>query len=363
MKKESHLLGRNTQPDEPIYASLVLIILLLTACAGKIPTTTTSPTYFLQPTSTPAIPLELQTYLDTALDLIRENSLYSTAADWAELRAWAYESASGSQSTSDLYPVIEMVLGAIGDRHGYLMPPVDADAYFEVPVEPIPAIQQALLQDRLGQIVVPAFVSGNAEAVLQFATQIQAAIQSLDAQGVCGWIVDVRYNDGGNGFAMLAGLAPLLGDGVYGYHTYANGDLFEWRYKDGKMYMGEIQQVELPDPYQLIQPGKPIAVLTSELTTSAGEIVAIAFRDWPNTRSFGQETWGRTTAPHGYFLSDGAILGVSVAYFTDHTGHVYNEKVAPDEYILEDKAPEFRNRSVPQPAIDWLLNQPACAGQ
>ncbi len=344
---------------------MLLMVSLLAACVPPTaaPTPASTPTTAPSPTSTPSISPELQTYLDTALELIQENSLYSTAADWAELRAWAYESAAGAQSTADLYPVIDMVLGAIGDRHGYLMPPVEADAYFEAPTEPIPAIQQELLQDRLGHIVVPAFASGNDEAVRQFASQIQAAIQSLDAQGACGWVVDVRHNDGGNGFAMLAGLAPLLGDGVYGYHTYANGNLLEWRYEDGKMYMGEIQQVELSDPYQLIQPGKPIAVLASELTTSAGEIVAIAFRDWPNTRSFGQETWGRTTAQHGYILSDGAMLGVSVAYFTDHTGHVYNEKVEPDVYILEDKAPEYRDRSVPQQAIDWLLSQPACAGQ
>jgi C-terminal processing protease CtpA/Prc len=243
------------------------------------------------------------------------------------------------------------------------MPPVDADAYFDGPVEPIPAIQQELLQDRLGHIVVPAFVSGNDEAVLQYSGQIQAAVQSLDAQGACGWIVDLRYNDGGNGFAMLAGLAPLLGDGVYGYHTDTNGNPQEWRYEAGKMYLGEILVVELPDPYQIQSSGAAIAVLTSELTTSAGELVAIAFRGWPNTRSFGQETLGRTTGPQGFFLSDGAILGISVAYFTDHTGQVYTNGIMPDEYIFEEKGPLFRDRSVPPQAIDWLLSQPACAGQ
>jgi len=346
---------------------ILTIALVLAGCTPPTaaPAPTSTPTPIPSPTSTPIPTLspELQTYLDEALDLIQENSLYSASGNWTTLRTWAYESVVEAQSTADLYPAILMVLGAIGDRHGYVMPPGDAEAYFEAPTESIPAIQHELLQDQLGHIIVPSFLSGNNETVLQFSGQIRAAIQNLDALGACGWIVDLRYNDGGNGFAMLAGLASLLGDGVYGYNADANGDLREWRYKAGKMYLGEILIVELPNPYQTQNSGAPIAVLTSELTTSAGELVAIAFRGWPNTRSFGQETLGRTTGPEGFYLSDGAILGISTIYFSDKTGRVYIEGISPDEYIFEEKGPLFRDRSVPQQAIDWMLSQPACAGE
>jgi C-terminal processing protease CtpA/Prc len=128
------------------------------------------------------------------------------------------------------------------------------------------------------------------------------------------------------------------------------------------MFLGETALVDLPTPpYHVLQPGQPIAVLTNEITTSAGEMVAIAFRGWPHTRSFGQRTLGRTTAPEGFTLSDGAILGISVAYFTDHNGEIYRGKITPDDIIVNHDNPILRDRDVPQPAMDWLLNQPSCS--
>jgi C-terminal processing protease CtpA/Prc len=135
------------------------------------------------------------------------------------------------------------------------------------------------------------------------------------------------------------------------------------RYQGGVVFYNDIPMNELPGPtYTLSQTEPPIAVLTNELTNSAGELVAIALRARPNTRSFGQRTNGLTTAPRGFVLSDGAALGVSTSYFADITGETYPEGIIPDDVIPGRGDPLFRDPAVPQEAIDWLLGQPPCGG-
>jgi carboxyl-terminal processing protease len=349
---------------------LAFLAVFLSACgqATVIPTPAPSPT--IPPTILPAATVptllspELQAYLDHAIDLIRQNSIYAAGADWDSIRTRAEEAAAGAQSTADLYPVLEMVLHATGDRHGYIMPPADASAYFAtLAPESLPDIQYEIRENRFGYILIPAFVSGNIDAVVAFADQLQDAIRSLDAQGPCGWVLDLRTNEGGNGAAMLLGVGPLLTEGTVAEYSYYNGQIVNLSIEGNQFFFDDVPLVELDRPaYHLAHPGAPVAILTNQVTTSAGELVAIAFRGWPNTRSFGQKTLGRTTAPQGFTLDDGAILGISAAWFADHTGQVYQGPVVPDQ-VTSHGNPAIMDGSLPQPAIDWLLSQQACAGK
>jgi len=289
-------------------------------------------------------------------------SIYREDVDWSEVRSLAFKGAAEAKTTSDLYPTLRMAVGATGDRHGYVMPPAKAEAYFEASEEPLPDIKNELIQERLAYVPVPTFSNGDRATVGRFAARLQDVIRDLDSSDPCAWLVDLRYNEGGNGAAMLGGIAPLLGDGTYAYHAYPDGHRTEWRMDDGTLYLADVPVLELADPpYQLRRPGAPVAVLVNEATTSAGELVAIAFRGRPDARSFGWPTLGRTTAPEGFPLSDGAMLGFSVARFADRTGQVYTDKFMPDQRFVTHDSPTYRTREVPQQAIDWLLGQAACA--
>jgi len=317
------------------------------------------------PSPTSGLDHELQTYLDQALDLIQDHSVYAGEVDWESIRQQAYLSALQAKTLADLYPVVEIALHASGDRHSYVIPPAEANAYFEAgPDESIPEIPIELIQNRIGSIRVPVFLSGNLEMALDFADQLQDDIRSLDEQGACGWVIDLRSNEGGNGFAMLLGLSPLSQHGTVGMYTYKDGQTRDWILSGNQVFLGDELVMELDRPgYQLLHPGAPVVILTSAATTSAGEFLAIAFRGWENTRSFGQKTLGRTTAPQGYLLEDGAMLGISVAYFSDHSGKVYPGEIVPEETIRPRNGnPNYMDYNVPRDAIDWLLGQPACTG-
>jgi hypothetical protein len=342
---------------------LLLMLSLLLGFAGC--TTTPAP-----PEITPTFPLptlteppdELSIYLDTAIDLIQYNSVYSVNLDWEKIRSEAHQQAEEVDSTTALYPIIRRILNQTGDKHGYLVPPpIVSSNGQERPSKDLPQIKSEIIEGKIGVVVIPTFESTDQGAVTAFALQIQQTIQVLDEAQVCSWVVDLRGNEGGNGFAMLLGLGPLLPDEILGFHTHPSGEQQAWLVKDGQVYLGDHFLAELPQPpYQLSNPAPPIAIITNEVTTSAGELVAIAFNSWPNTNSIGQRTLGRTTAPTGFILSDGAMLGISTHWFTDHTGQIYSGKYRPQQLLSSRENPILRNPGVPEEAIQWLLSQPPC---
>src|SRR5690606_33229177 len=90
-----------------------------------------------------------------------------------------------------------------------------------------------MVNGKYAYITVPAFGAFDPEEQLLYADSLQAVIRILDAQQPKGWIIDLRQNDGGNMHPMLAGLAPILGEGEFlgwqtpdhkvAYSTHKNG--------------------------------------------------------------------------------------------------------------------------------------------
>src|SRR4051812_15802719 len=58
--------------------------------------------------------------------------------------------------------------------------------------------------------------SGFATCIQQQIRRIQQQIKELETHAPCGWIVDIRGNRGGSMWPMLAGVGPILGEGLVG---------------------------------------------------------------------------------------------------------------------------------------------------
>jgi len=70
------------------------------------------------------------------------------------------------------------------------------------------------------------------------------------------------------------------------------------------------------------------------------------------------------TANQGFPLSDGAWIALTTAFYADRTRQIYEDRIDPDERV--DVAWELTvigEEIIPQPAIDWLMSQPACMAQ
>jgi C-terminal processing protease CtpA/Prc len=197
-----------------------------------------------------------------------------------------------------------------------------------------------------------------------FVDSLQGLIREFDSSGVCGWIVDLRKNHGGNMWPMLAGLGPLLGDSIVGsFGPASDGAL--WRYRDGQAWSGSNERpswggLGTSPPHRLRHPDAPVALLIGRATASSGEATLMAFLGRPHTRSFGDSTAGFNSVNNSYQLPDGATMLITVGYSRDRLGRSYPLRIAPDEVV--NSPPGSSPDSALERATGWLNQHPACVG-
>lgn len=303
----------------------------------------------------PTLSPDVSAYLEEAYTIMFENSIRRDVINWEGFRTRydARIAAVQPESIEDAHGIIFLAVGWLGDSHSLFMPPGEVDSWVGDQRVPESRFEAQLVEGAYGYIAVPSFSSGSDESNNEFATVLQAKIAEIDQQQPCGWIIDLRTNYGGNMWPMIAGVGPILGEGIFGENIRADGGTIVWRYEDGQGWWGdELLAQTNAQPVELHEVLPPTAVLLGRGTASAGEAVAIAFKGRPNTRFFGQTTAGLTTAPEPYILSDGAIIFLSDSYMGDRNGRAYKSNVVPDEEI-------YFGDSLDAP-IEWLGSQPTC---
>lgn len=287
-------------------------------------------------------------YLETAIELLRRHHINSAAADWDRLAAHARRAIGDATAPAQTYGAIRDILAELGENHSYVVPapgasPEDLSAAARAHDMP----EYALLDGRFALVRVPGFAGGPEEAALYSAT-LREGLLLLDRRGVCGWIIDLRGNGGGNMWPMLTGLDPLLGAAPFGSFRSPSGDQNHWvRGPHGITSLPSISEAR--PAFRLQHADSPVALLLDSQTASSGETTAVAFIGRAGVRSFGSRTAGLTSAIVRYPMPDGAILGIATAHVRDRTGREYDRFVVPDEPVDPDAALAA--------ALRWLSSQ------
>ena len=300
-------------------------------------------------------------YLQAALDILEERSIHSPNANWEALRDDARIAAAGSQSSADTYPAIRYVLRKLGDVHSSLLTReragrITAEGADSTRLPKWNSPSGSIVKERLAQISVPSFMGSNPERMTAYADELQAQVEELDTEDICGWIVDLRQNQGGNVFPMLAGIGPVLGEGDAGGGVAVDGTRVMRSYAAGRSGKATISG----HAYELRSPSPPVAVLLGPNTASSGEAVALAFIGRPNTRTFGAATAGYTTGNVPIPLSDGAVLNLAVTTMMDRIGNIPNGPITPDVPVAVHADAEHEIDIVVQRAVVWLESSHAC---
>lgn len=294
---------------------------------------------------------EAKKYLDQALNFIFENSIQKDVADFKRLREIGYSIAADAKKPSDCYEAIQCVLANLGDHHSKFETPEQAKAYDHSDNVKVIMPAGMVINNNIGYITVPGFLSFNRTLEQQFADSMQNLIRSVDSKDIIGWIVDARNNSGGNAAPMLIGIGPILGEGFTQFGVDAKGKRDSGGYSNGTLTGGE-KGLRVSSPYRLINPDPYVAVLTGNSTGSSGEAVILAFKNRHKTRSFGAPTFGNATGNFSYYLSDGAVIDLTAIAPTDRFGKMYKGKIQPDVLIDDDEKTE--NDEVINAAVKWL---------
>ena len=288
-------------------------------------------------------------YVHEVVDVMQRGSINRHIIDWPAFRAKVVSAASGAQRIPDTYPAIRVALSLLADDHSLYLTPNGAilsastKSCFAAPVAPSPPVPPSI-----GYVRVRGF-SGSADEAVLFATRIQDSIRARDVGDLVGWIVDLRGNTGGNMWPMVAGVGPVLGEGVAGYFIDPDGVATVWEYRGGASWLEGSPLQRVAAPYALRREDPRVAVLTDNGVASSGEAVAVSFRQRPGTRSFGSATCGLSTANLAYALSDGARLVLTVAVMADRKRTPYGAALQPDELITTADR-------VVERAVAWLID-------
>jgi len=297
-------------------------------------------------------------YLNEAYSIIKENALRKDSVNLPALLSEANKIAGNAQVPEDCYDAITFMLDGLGDKHSSFWTPAEARNFEKNENRAAPNIKwpsAVLINDSIGYIVLPYLQSGNKIITRLYADTLQVQIRKIDSQSnIIGWIVDLRKNLGGTWINMIAAIGPVLGNGISGYLTDVNGKKMSWGYRDHCAFLHDSCSRIVNNYYDLKKPNPKVAIITGQSTTSAGEVIAIAFRQRPSSKSFGQPTYGVPTLKYIFPMSDSAYITLTVARFSDRTG-IYYGKVLPDVVVESD--PANKNDLALLQAEDWVIQK------
>jgi len=300
--------------------------------------------------------------LDEALGFMKKNYYRKNSVEWDKLTTEAKDRLKASNNCDDVYDIISWCFKQLDEQHSFIMPPQKAGQYnYDPSLAPLPPLSELVgdihgewLSDSIAYLTVPWVSTTDSFICMRIADSLQELIARLDTKNVSRWIIDLRKNSGGNCWPMLAGIGPLLGDGVCGY--FVNGDeRIPITYRDGIACQGRHARCRVSkEGYHMQHEVKSIVVLTGRRTVSAGEIVALAFSGREKAHLLGEPTAGLTTANATYSLSDHSMLVLSVCREADHTGKICEGSIVPDRIIRPAAMGPAEDDPVKSAAIDWL---------
>jgi len=264
-------------------------------------------------------------YVESAIEIMDAHGLFAEGPRWEESKAEARERLREIDSLGAAHGLVDRLVEVAGGPHSRLMSSADVDRLSASAADlMLPVVET--LEEGISVISLPPLPGDDEDAVSAYmATGREAVEKAMNGTG-CGWIVDLGRNSGGNAIPMLSVVSPLLGEGrVFGFED--RDGAIEWvENRDGTLsYPGVLDS----DPERTSD--LPVAVVTSGMTASAAELVAVAFDGREGSASFGRPTAGYTTANEAFEMEDGSLLVLSVAHYVTRDGSVVTGPLPPDD--------------------------------
>jgi C-terminal processing protease CtpA/Prc len=302
-------------------------------------------------------------YTCEALALIEKNSVAVGKVDWPAIKADALAAAREAPTIEDAHRAVAAALLRL-DPHSRLLSR-QRSVELKAPQARFDRVQ-ANAAARIAYVDVRGFVGTDADSMQAYVRTLREGFAAAEDALTCGYIVDLRRNPGGNMWPPLLGLQPLLGTGAVGGFRTRDGSEAYWQLEANRASAAEVVALTARQPFPVVDTAatRPVAVLLGTETASAGEAIAIAFRERPATRSFGWRTAGLATANAGFKLRDDVTLILAVADIIDRDGRAYAPYVKPDEETIAAIRVHRTGRYVDvtrNAATEWLAARDECA--
>ncbi len=334
--------------------------------------------FFIAGCQAPAPQGEGQKVFVEAIEILKTRPMGRERVDWNSVRKQLQAEIPKDANSSQAYPVIQKAVAKLNDYHARFTPPPSLAPAPPPPPPPPPATANpaaaptpvstprtvptvpfgVMIKGNIAFITVPMCTSADVQGLRAFATTLRSEVMRLNEQQPVAWIIDLRFNGGGNIWPMLIGLQPLLGDGVRTTSIDSDGNVARVTCDGGAVWLdqgsGPVEQLRIePAIYPQIVNEK-IAVLIGSWTMSSGELLALAFRG--HARFFGEPSAGLTTVTDYFPLSDGSILNLPISQMADRNGWSPRGAIVPDVHIQSGDWPTDSDDQV-KAAVHWALDR------
>jgi len=234
--------------------------------------------------------------------------------------------------------VVALIRGKVGTvvrltlrREGEAQPLVVEVERQEIPS---PSVEWRMLEEAEGMGYVRIMLFSG-----RTATELEDALEEMEALGMTDLVVDLRGNGGGLFDSAIDVSSKLLRDGIVVYQVESDGQEQAYRVTGGATFD---------------QP--KIALLIDGGTASASEIMAGALQDHQRATLIGQKTYGKGSVQQVFDLSDGSSVHITSAKFlTPNRQPIDGQGLAPDleVVITDDDRSQGRDTQLER-AIEYL---------
>lgn len=270
--------------------------------------------------------------------------LHKKDFDWKKLKAETFQNLEKTKDFKSSLSEVKVLLDKIGADHSNVIykgesygPKVNiswenfSDQWMKK-FKAKPEFEAKILDEKYGYILMPSIPTDNfsPENIRKIAQPLYDRIAELKAKNKPeGWIVDLRFNTGGNATPMLLALYDLLGDNmVWGTLDGNKKWVNSTKLNKGVYDQGERKSPSIKPSGELMDKAN-VAVIIGGLTASSGEVTALAFKGRPNTVFIGEKTMGKTTSNMVVNLPFDAIMPLSTGFDCDRNGNYYKQ-ITPD---------------------------------
>jgi carboxyl-terminal processing protease len=305
--------------------------------------------------------------LHKVINHVEKSSLYRDKIKWDTLNTKVFELSTSARTIPELSVAFKYLLKAIGDEHGRVFynnqiiahyygnlkehqMAFKPEIYNQIQSGQAYTFDAKILEGNIGYVRIVGLPMGDNQ---QMAKIIEDEICKVSQKRIDKWIIDLRYNGGGNMHPMAEGLAQLIGEGkVGGTEGLTEEENAQWKVLNGNFYYDDYS-VQLESMCKVKKHSR-VAILTSLYTASSGEAIAVIFKGRKKTRFFGEKTLGMITATDWEVLDPSTAITISVSYYKDRNGKVYDKYVDVDEefpFVLE---PLSSSDLTVKRAVEWL---------
>jgi hypothetical protein len=294
--------------------------------------------------------------LQEVFDKVKQNSVFRKIVNWDQLEHKIFDF-NGEITEAAFKDKIRLIFTTIGDKHGaffYNGERLGMDQSWaktlRIP-ENLPKkvnLRTALLEEGYGYILLPPNNQYDRETCQRY----QDSLCSLGLETLKGLVIDLRLHQGGSVNPLFGGLNQIYGTTYFGSNMNLEKKVFQkWSVDNGAYGRNQIYNrckanVKLK-----------IVVLISQITASAGEMMAVGLKGRSKTLFIGEPTAGLTTMNVTFKLGKNT-LAIAASIIADRKGIIYMDSVFPDLTIINGD--NFNNLSKDTKviaALEWMKQQ------